>query len=235
MLWYYTRDIGRKPEVTFAAPINGEDNTVWDLLVLDDDTLLTAENNVCRRWAKEQITNMSVQFSCFQTLTKGAFALSDLKNNFVVSLGFDNTISLWSLMSGKEVYQEEANGYCLLFMKSHQLLASGMEVGTIWLWDTTVVHQSSFLHRHNITLVGYHKRRVVALCELNSCEATGGPQGDKNLLVSGSEDRRINIWNVISGECLHSLQGHGFTVTALSELQSPGIFVSGSNDMKLSC
>ncbi|WVQ76907.1 hypothetical protein IAR50_006585 [Cryptococcus sp. DSM 104548] len=51
-----------------------------------------------------------------------------------------------------------------------------------------------------------------------------------NMVVSGGCDRNIKIWNVDTGECLHTLTGHTSTIRCLKVLPSRPILVSGSRD-----
>jgi hypothetical protein len=69
-----------------------------------------------------------------------------------------------------------------------------------------------------------HTGIVFALCAL-------GKAGEQKL-VSGSEDKKIMVWDIDSGECLKVLEGHTFSVTSLCALDTPAgqKIVSGSSD-----
>jgi len=49
-----------------------------------------------------------------------------------------------------------------------------------------------------------------------------------NIVVSGSTDRTLRVWNADSGECIHVLQGHTSTVRCLA-MHGDNV-VSGSRD-----
>ena len=52
------------------------------------------------------------------------------------------------------------------------------------------------------------------------------------LIVSGSSDKTLRIWNASSGECEQVLSGHAGWVSCVSVL-SDGRIVSGSSDKTL--
>lgn len=49
-----------------------------------------------------------------------------------------------------------------------------------------------------------------------------------DLIVSGSTDRTIRVWDIATGTCLHTLYGHTSTVRCLA--LHGDIIVSGSRD-----
>ena len=49
-----------------------------------------------------------------------------------------------------------------------------------------------------------------------------------DIVVSGSTDRTLRVWNADSGECIHVLQGHTSTVRCLAMHEN--CIVSGSRD-----
>ena len=55
---------------------------------------------------------------------------------------------------------------------------------------------------------------------------------DDGLCVSGSWDNTLRVWDLRSGECLHTLEGHSDSVSCLA-LTSDGLCVSGSVDSTL--
>ena len=52
---------------------------------------------------------------------------------------------------------------------------------------------------------------------------------DDGSLASGSEDKKINIWNTNTGELIRTLTGHRNEILALTTL-TDGTLVSGSED-----
>ena len=55
--------------------------------------------------------------------------------------------------------------------------------------------------------------------------------GDGKLIVSGSHDGTVRVWNAVSGECvLGPLEGHTGWVTSVSFSGDGKLIVSGSDD-----
>ena len=49
------------------------------------------------------------------------------------------------------------------------------------------------------------------------------------MLVTGSNDKTIQVWDMESGKCSFLLKSHNWSVTCLEEMPN-GILLSGSND-----
>ena len=49
-----------------------------------------------------------------------------------------------------------------------------------------------------------------------------------NLIISGSDDKTIRIWNINSGECIKVLEGH--TSNVMSVFVKDNLIISGSDD-----
>src|SRR5258707_424354 len=57
--------------------------------------------------------------------------------------------------------------------------------------------------------------------------------GDGRQAVSGSEDRALRVWEVASGLCLRTLQGHTAIVNSVSLSGDGRLALSGSTDKAL--
>src|SRR5688572_13041696 len=53
---------------------------------------------------------------------------------------------------------------------------------------------------------------------------------DSNLLVTGSRDKSIKLWEISTGREIRSLLGHEMTVTCLDFSSDGKFIISGSND-----
>ncbi|GAA6013519.1 hypothetical protein JCM11491_006108 [Sporobolomyces phaffii] len=65
------------------------------------------------------------------------------------------------------------------------------------------------------------------------CSTARGWGRDGAVVVSGGCDRDVRVWDVESGECLHTLRGHTSTVRCMRVLDGRPIAVSGSRDSTL--
>ncbi|WVF66697.1 hypothetical protein IAT40_001439 [Kwoniella sp. CBS 6097] len=63
--------------------------------------------------------------------------------------------------------------------------------------------------------------------------ARGWPGSRHNLVVSAGCDREVKVWNVDTGELLHSMRGHTSTIRCLKVLDKRPIAISGSRDRTL--
>lgn len=65
------------------------------------------------------------------------------------------------------------------------------------------------------------------------CGATRGWGQPDALVVSGSSDRTVRVWNARTGQCVHVLAGHAATIRCMKALQARPLVVSGSRDSTL--
>lgn len=71
---------------------------------------------------------------------------------------------------------------------------------------------------------------------MRSSDVCGSAQGwglKRTLVVSGGCDREVRVWDIVTGECVHSLRGHSSTIRCLKVLDGRPIAVSGSRDFSL--
>lgn len=92
---------------------------------------------------------------------------------------------------------------------------SSAEAQEIHLWDACA---ASLVHRYR----GHRHGRFV----LRSC--FGGD--DEALVISGSEDSQVYIWNRYSEQLLETLPGHSGSVNAVAWSLSAGLLASASDD-----
>jgi WD40 repeat protein len=53
---------------------------------------------------------------------------------------------------------------------------------------------------------------------------------DDKLVVSGSKDKTLRLWDVASGKCVKTLEGHSDPVTSVCFSKDDKLVVSGSDD-----
>ena len=53
---------------------------------------------------------------------------------------------------------------------------------------------------------------------------------DENVIISGSDDRTVRIWDALSGKCLQVLEGHQGQVRTVAFSPNGSLLASGSED-----
>lgn len=132
----------------------------------------------------------------------------------LASSSFDQTLRLWDLKTGTclRIFQGENRAWCwgIAFSPDGQLLASGMHDHRIKLWNihTGECVQTLEGHTHWVSCV------VFAPAWPEGIGRLGVPEGA--LLASSSYDRTIKLWNIHTGKCVQTLEGHTDAVLSIA-------------------
>ena len=131
----------------------------------------------------------------------------------------DGAVRIWNLQTWAcrlTLRHHGSEVRCVAFSPSNDLAASGGTDNQLWLFDPWT--------GESLQRLGTHSEGVSALAFL----------GDR-LLVSGSKDRSIKIWDLRSKQCLNALEGHSGEVTSIVvDSQGERIF-SASVDGTIRC
>lgn len=138
----------------------------------------------------------------------------------IASAGWDKTIRLWDIATGKELRActgHDAEIECLAFSPDGKLLASGAWDQTVRLWDVATGKE--------VRQVGEHPDGVLALAF--------APDG--KTLATGNQDRMakqgtLHIWEVETGKHVRTIAGHALPVTALAFAADGQKLATGSID-----
>lgn len=152
---------------------------------------------------------------------------------FLASASWDKTIKLWNVNTGTEICQ--LTGHQLLVTSvafspdikagnNTPLIASASFDRTVRLWTPTV-ESSGFSHNnqfvsHPCYILSDHAWAVLTV--------TFSPDG--SILATGSDDRTIKLWDVTTGQVMHTLLGHSWSVVALAFTPDGKTLISGSWD-----
>ena len=178
--------------------------------------------------------------------------------------GWDETIRLWHVTTGTELHTLKGHTYpisSITFHPNGNMLASGSSDNTIRLWDvatgterrTFADHSDSgnaFMSTdtkvHATRNIDYTIRLSDAETGMTLHTLTGHTDKvthivfspDRTMLVSGSDDRSIRLWDVATGTLLHILKSpnlfyvedmefspDGKTVAVLVDLQDSNIYL----------
>ncbi|WNZ45237.1 NB-ARC domain-containing protein [Leptolyngbya boryana CZ1] len=182
--------------------LRGHESGIWSIAFNVEGTQLASGSfdHTVRVW--------DLHGKCLQVLrghTGGIYALVfHPDGERLVSGSFDHTIRVWNLYSGEclQILHEHTGGvWSLAISPDGQTLASGGD-RTIRLWDLKKGNCVQVLHGHT--------RWISALIFMppNSSVSQLGmsvSSSIEQILVSGSHDETIKLWNTQTGECLSTL------------------------------
>ncbi|RKO87112.1 WD40-repeat-containing domain protein [Blyttiomyces helicus] len=143
-----------------------------------------------------------------------AVALHPTDSNIAVSGGGDDKSYLWRVDTGAKVFDLQAHDdsvACVAFNWDGSLVASGGLDGKV------VVSRVA---------TGEHVTTLVGPAEINWID--WHPKG--NVLIAGSEDSSVWMWQVPSGDCMQVFSGHIDSVTCGRFLPNGKGIVTGSAD-----
>ncbi|GHJ87607.1 hypothetical protein NliqN6_4009 [Naganishia liquefaciens] len=94
--------------------------------------------------------------------------------------------------------------------------------------DTDEVYSSMMDDEHHEALPRARRMEQSDVCGA----ALGWGQRDA-IIISGGCDRDVKVWNVTTGQCLHTLPGHTSTIRCMKTINGRPVAVSGSRDSSL--
>ncbi|GAB1542532.1 hypothetical protein NUACC21_52060 [Scytonema sp. NUACC21] len=139
---------------------------------------------------------------------------------------FDGIIKLWELSTGKEITtlrEHSSTVRSVAFSPDGQTLASGSEDGTVKLWDIKNKQVTRILVGHTEPI------RSVAISPISS-EFSSDGEGPGGILASSSADDTIKLWDLATGEEIHTFKGHSYSVNSIAFTSDGKILASGSSD-----
>ena len=134
---------------------------------------------------------------------------------FIVSGSNDNTVKVWSVVSGLEMSSFDHSSYVssVEFSPDGASIVSGSWDNTVKIWSVESGECVTTLEGHSdyVTSVSF------------------SPDGQ--WIASGSWDNTVKVWSVESGECVTTLAGHLDDVNSVSFDPAEGLLIaSGSDD-----
>lgn len=218
------------------------------LTTIDENTIASgSSDNTIRLW---EISSGN----CFQTFTGHTgyiMSIAKLDENKLISAGYDDRIKVWDISRGVCLKSFELgvgkNICCLTVLDKNLVLYAGNGIyvrnvnrsGDHLEINENLVKCYAVMSRDKIIFANYlisfykvnnngrvtkfrefkgHERPILCLAILN-----------ESLLVSGSEDKTIKVWNMDSGTCENTLVGHVDSVTCLAKIDENTI-ISASRD-----
>lgn len=156
--------------------------------------------------------------ACVRTLSNYGILQSicfDPVNGYLVTGSDDNTIKVWNVSSGECVRTLTDTGWVTSLCFDRGYLISG-SVNTIKVWNVSTRKVGDW---RCIATLNVDTHRINCVC----FDSVSG------LLASGSNDCRVRIWHLSTGECVRTLR-HGNPVTYLCFHPTSGLLVSRSEE-----
>jgi WD40 repeat protein len=159
-------------------------------------------------------------------------------NNALVSGGTDRTIRVWNIQTGKctHVFHGHISTVrCLIFMHvtghDRPYIVTGSRDATLRIWklpdpdvDEPFLPLDTDSQRPNPYFMHFlsgHSNSVRSVA------------GEENILVSGSYDTTVRVWDILTGRCLYVFEGHREKVYSVGYSHSLSRAFSGSMDASL--
>jgi WD40 repeat protein len=151
---------------------------------------------------------------------------------FLASASDDYLVKLWEVETGECLKTFRGHTYsvnAIAFSPDGQQIATSSQDATIRIWDINApvnrlqvdTDKSSLgIVDECIHILSAHESRVWSVAF--------SPNGE--ILISGSEDKTIKLWNAKTGECLQTLQGHANWIKSIAFSPDGRLFASGSFD-----
>ncbi|KXJ28865.1 WD repeat-containing protein 41 [Exaiptasia diaphana] len=112
----------------------------------------------------------------------------------------------------------------LLMVIDDRILASAADDNTAVLWD---VQTGKRLH-----ILQGHSRPITCMLVLNKHQDISSDDSSL-LLLTGSSDKIICVWNIEDGLCLRTITEHNSSVKCLVSMKEENVFFSGGQDLCL--
>ncbi|NJR75386.1 MAG: WD40 repeat domain-containing protein [Scytonema sp. CRU_2_7] len=146
----------------------------------------------------------------------------------------DMSVKIWSVRTGeclKTLIGHTGWVWSVCFSCNSKILASGSEDKTIRIWDVdagTCIKTIEEAHTQRVRSVAFpsthHDNRISSASSVNEQPV---------LLASSSDDKTVKIWNVETGKCLRTLEGHDNRVRSVSFSSDRKTLASSSDDTSI--
>jgi WD40 repeat protein len=230
--------------------LQGQSTALWSVAISSDGQTIVAGSTDCtvKIWDADRGT--------FQRSLEGhtnwcwSVALAPISTNpstpkgIAASASFDGTVRLWHLAAGKvlKILQgHQSYVMAVVFSPDGQTIASGSADQTIKIWDTTTGQCLKTLPGEggNVWAMAFSPLCCQNSEKYRSSNPSATKRGEKttppalalkagSFLASAHDDCTIKLWDVNSGLCLRTFQGHTNRVRSVAFSPSSGSSLSQS-------
>jgi WD40 repeat protein len=236
--------------------LQGQSTALWSVAISADSRTIVAGSTDCTVKIWDAIEGKYQQSLAGHTNWCWSVALSPIPadperpelGEIAASGSFDGTVRLWNLAAGESLKTlQEHHSYVMAvaFSPDGQIVASGSADRTIKLWDTNSGRCLKTLPGEggNVWSIAFSP-----LSDQNSeTDSSASRKGRKNapaggrftgspsarsggFLASSHDNCTVKLWDVNTGLCLRTFQGHTNRVRAVAFSPDGKIIASGSED-----
>lgn len=139
-------------------------------------------------------------------------------NNILASASDDHNINLWNIETGKIIYSFFGSQEVQAVAINNQIVAGTGFDHAITSWKLSDKTLNNIISKYRNS--SSHDNVIYALIFSNKSD----------LLISGSADTKIKVWNAITGNLKFTLSGHTGSVNTLAISPCDRFLISGSTD-----
>ncbi len=214
-----------------AAVLPGHQGWVWTVAFSPDSRLLASGADDCliKLWTLAQPGHCQTLVGHQGWIWAVAFSPD---GRWLASASGDCTLRLWDVATGtcECVFQgHESWVRALAFSPDGQRLISGSLDTTVRIWDIQTGACLQVLQEHQQAVLSV----AVAPPLANPEPGRFSPEVQGELIVSGSQDNTVRVWDAQTGRCVNRLQGHATRIWSVAVHPNGRLLLSGSNDSML--
>ncbi|TPX49736.1 hypothetical protein SeMB42_g00378 [Synchytrium endobioticum] len=225
----------------FERTLKGHTKAVHDLCFDAKGSYLVT----CSADLSVKLWDANADYKCIKTLHGHDHSVSSvtfsISGDMIISASRDKTIRMW----------ETSTGFCVRTLSGHldwvravrpsldgKLLVSCSNDQTIRIWDLTTGECKSELRGHehvveDAVFIPIAAHSAVMELTVGEVTSTVDQPTEGRYVVSGSRDKSIRIWDVATGQCIHTFNGHDNWVRGLALHPAGKHLISASDDKTL--
>lgn len=196
-----------------------------------------AKDNTARLW---KVDPLNSSFTCYATFTGHAESLGaislpkiapaessaafksplDHPPEYLMTGSQDRTIKRWDVKRSKALYTRKAHDKDINAIDINhdaQLFASASQDRTVKIWSVKEGEVQGVLrgHRRGVWSVKFAPKETPTII------GDSGPAAGKGLILTGSGDKTLKIWNLSDYSCLRTFEGHTHSILKVAWLNLP--------------
>lgn len=226
----------------YERTMKGHTDSVQDVALDKDGKLLAS----CSADMSVKLWDFQT-YECIKTMHGHDHNVSSVTflptSDYIVSSSRDKTIKMWEVQTGFCVRTYTGHREWVRMVRvslDGNLLASCSNDQTVRVWVAggKDVKMEMRDHDHVVECVAWAPEAATQAINEAAREASGGDNKNSGsypgpFLASGSRDKTIRVWDVSSGQCLFSLQGHDNWVRGITWHPGGKYLLSASDDKTL--